>query len=414
MLKVIAGVATSFAGVAGAEVDETIRAAMGSLGAMARVDRAYAYRYVAAERAWEVVSEWCDAGIVPSLEPGELVPASRLPWAFDQLVRDDIFRLDRLEDLPPAAALERSRWEGQGLRSTIAVTLRREEKLVGIMGFDTLGEERVWSDEDVVLLRTVAKVFVQAWQRQRAELRLREAITEADRANRLKSEFLANMSHEVRTPLNGILGTVELLRGDMKDDEQEVFLETIHDSGRTLLTMFDGILDLAAIESGTLVLHGRECHPGAILEEVAADFDQRAGERSCRIEFTVASGVPDLVVIDALRVRQILTNLVDNALKFSESSIVDLRLDYRSSAGAGGELLFQVGDRGAGIPAVKREMIFEAFTQLDGSSTRSAEGLGMGLTICRNLIRLFAGEISVDDRPGGGSIFSFTIPVADS
>ena len=234
---------------------------------------------------------------------------------------------------------------------------------------------------------------------------------QAEEASRAKSQFLANMSHELRTPLNAIIGYGELLLERVDDPDPALLakdLGKITTAGRHLLGLISDILDVSKIEAGMLPIEELECDPGLIVKEIAEMFAVRAREKELGLSVEIDPDVPDRLLGDSGRLRQILMNLVGNAFKFTASGGVNLRLLCGDSDAESTVLRFEVEDTGIGITPEAREQIFHLFTQADDSTTRQYGGTGLGLAIGRQLAELMGGALEVESRPGLGSTFWFT------
>ena len=232
----------------------------------------------------------------------------------------------------------------------------------------------------------------------------------AEEAARTKSEFLAKMSHEIRTPMNGVLGMTELLLDTTLTEHQREFAEAVHRSGKTLLNIIDDILDFSKIEAGKLRLESMAFDPVQALEDVAELFAPRAEQKQLQMAVLTAPGVPNQVEGDEHRVRQILANLISNAVKFTQQGEIVLRLEVEDADADRPVLVFGVSDTGIGISEDVQRRLFEAFLQADNSMSRRFGGTGLGLTISRQLAEMMGGEIQVESRPGEGSTFRVRIP----
>ena len=228
----------------------------------------------------------------------------------------------------------------------------------------------------------------------------------AQDATRAKSQFLANVSHEIRTPMNIIFGMTEIVEGEGGlTDEQRDCLARTRNAAATLLALVDDVLDLSRIEAGKLALDVVETSVHTLLAEVTDLLRPRAEEKGLTLACEVSPDIPPRLLVDPVRLRQIVTNLVGNAVKFTEQGRVAVRARLLGETPTGATVRIAVSDTGIGIAPDRHEAIFESFTQADGSSTRRFGGTGLGLTICRDLVRLMGGELQIDSAPGHGSEF---------
>ena len=241
--------------------------------------------------------------------------------------------------------------------------------------------------------------------------RLEKTTLAALEAVRLKSEFLANMSHEIRTPMNGVLGMLELLRATTLDSKQRRYTNTLSASANGLMTVLNDILDFSKIEAGKVELHVGPCQPRSLLEEVAELFAARAESKQIELLCHVHPDVPTRIEVDGDRLRQVITNLVGNAIKFTDVGEVVVRASTIRQTGDRCVLELTVVDTGIGINEAEQARLFEAFSQVDGSSTRRFGGTGLGLAISKKLVALMGGELGVSSELGKGSRFFVRIPV---
>ncbi|MEA1933077.1 MAG: ATP-binding protein [Thermodesulfobacteriota bacterium] len=252
-------------------------------------------------------------------------------------------------------------------------------------------------------------IFRDYTKRLKAEKTLIEATHAAQQANRLKNEFLANMSHEVRTPMNGIIGMTDFVLKTDLTPEQKKYMDMIKISSDNLLSILNDILDFSKIESGKLILEPIPFSLRTMMSECMKMLTIKADRNGLKLIYRIHDDVSDNLIGDPRRLRQIVMNLMDNGIKFTEKGEVDVQVKTEKKEENDTVLLhFSIRDTGIGIPCKKHKMIFEAFTQADGSTTRKHGGTGLGLSISYQLVRMMGGDIWVEDAPGHGTVFHFT------
>jgi len=401
-------------------LDATLPAILELLGKACEVDRAYLFRYkepisAPGEGRITLTFEWNSGDFEPQINNPDLQDLS----VSEGLLHEWIRNLSagntvqaRSEELP---GHERKIMRQQGIRSLLLVPVHKGRSLYGFLGFDDCHRERDWSKTEVSLLVSVAGNLGIILQRKDYEHDIQEALLKAEssameaiRANTAKSAFLATMSHEIRTPLNGILGMTQILLDEETDKEKLDFLQTVHSSGQSLHNVLNDILDFSKIEAGKLEIVRREFSLQKVVSEVHQLFAPLAAKKQIQFVLDLSPSTAAPFHGDPDRLRQILSNLVSNALKFTESGEVRVQADLKENPPA--LLSIEVSDTGVGIHPDVQGNLFEMFTQADSTTTRRFGGTGLGLAICRRLAEAMEGRIWFESTPFRGSRFFLEIP----
>ena len=388
--------------------DSRLNRILDKLGRHTDVSRVYIFEDSDGGTLTNNTYEWCNIGIEPQIDELQGIPYESVPSWMAILRESGRLYSENISGLPDDIRVV---LEPQNIKSIIVYPLIIQGRMTGFIGFDECMRTRQWTKSELELLRTASGIIANAFERRGMEISLIDERDRANAANRAKTEFLANMSHEIRTPMNAVLGFSEALYYRLDSEQHKRMVQSILNSGNLLLSLLNDILDLSKIEAGKLDLTLNPVNLRSIIEDIRVLFSEKANKKGLYFEVHFLSDQPAVLILDEIRLKQVLFNLVGNAVKFTSSGGINISVQIEQSEKGrdAGNLTIRIEDTGTGIPAGELETIFDPFSQASSVRAAANEGVGLGLAIARRLVDKMGGRIYVESEPGSGSVFSIIL-----
>jgi PAS domain S-box-containing protein len=407
--KILMDISSKYINIPPSQIETAITRSLEELGRFVEADRTYIFDYDWEKQICNNTHEWCEDGIVPQINELQCIPLSYMvKWV-------EVHQKGMAMNIPDVLALSeddvvRLILEPQEIKSLIAIPMMADGGCIGFIGFDSVKKHHNYSSKEEALLSVFSQMLVNVKQKAVLENNLIEEKRKADMANAAKSEFLANMSHEIRTPMNAILGFSEALYHKVELKQHKKMLKSVLSSGNLLLSLLNDILDLSKIEAGKLEISLQPTDLNNLMQEILSLFKDKAHVKGLELNLIIAPGFPDIIMLDEIRIKQIIFNMVGNSLKFTHQGYVNIFASFSNIKENSGQMQLEVEDTGIGIPEGQQQIIFEAFRQQSGQSNREYAGTGLGLAITKRLVEKMGGSISVTSSVGSGSVFKVVFP----
>jgi PAS domain S-box-containing protein len=411
MQQMLMEIATHYINVDSSEMETHITLSLENLGKFIDADRAFIFSYNWEKNTITNTYEWYTEGFDPRKHLLQDIDISNITeWI--NLHKDNKYAtiedVETLKDEDPLKV----KLQSFNIKSHISLPIMDQGFCVGQVGFETISTKKTFSEDEISLLLIFTEILANLITRVRLENNLVKEKEKATEANKSKSEFLANMSHEIRTPLNGVIGFSELLLKTPLNDIQRLYAENANTSGKVLLNLINDILDFSKIEAGKLELEIIDTDIYELISQATDIIKYPANIKNVELLLNISPQLPRIAQLDPVRLTQILINLLNNAVKFTEKGEVELKVYFEPSEDQLGIFHFSVRDTGIGIAEEQKKRLFEAFAQADATTTRKFGGTGLGLTISNLLAHKMGGQILCESELGKGSTFSFSITTA--
>ncbi|MGM0607373.1 MAG: PAS domain S-box protein [Candidatus Muiribacteriota bacterium] len=407
--KIITDISTAFININIKNFDKKINELLKKSAMVFDVDRSYIMLFKNNFNYIFNTHEYCMGGVVSQKENFQNFSVKKFKWWKNQIFNKKTINIEDVNKLGDLAIAEKKVFLKNNIKSLLTVLLFNDEQIIGFFGFDSVRKKRKFNKTEIGYLKVLANIISDAFKKIDTEKELIKAKEQAETANFEKSKFLANMSHEIRTPLNAVVGFADLLAETEVSLKQKEYIKTINNSGHILMELINNVLDFSKIEAGKIELENIVTDIKQLIKQCVDILYFQARKKSIKLKFNFSRNVPTYALVDPVRLKQVIINLLNNAIKFTKEGEVSINLDFTLLKSNMGTFYFEIKDTGIGISDKEQEKLFKAFSQADVSTTRKYGGTGLGLIISNFLVKKMGGKINVLSEINVGSKFYFEI-----
>jgi PAS domain S-box-containing protein len=407
--KLLTSISSDFVGANSYNLDDKVKVLLKETSQFFDADRSYIIHFREEHKEGIYKYEWSRDTVQTKIRKNQKVPFTSIPWIMEELKSNFLIHVPDFSELPVKAVSEKQNCVKNNIQSFLIIPIFNKNTIIGCIGFEAIYARKQWEDHEIKVLKVLANIYAESYSKVQIEKELIEAKNIAEGANKAKTEFLSNMSHEIRTPLNGVIGFTELLKNTPLNTIQQEYLSNAITSANSLLGIISDILDFSKIEAGKLDLEYIKTDLIHLVENASDIIKIQASKKRLELLLNIQPDAPRFAVIDPVRLKQILVNLLNNAVKFTPAGEVEFGLSFEKINEKIGKFTFTIRDTGIGINESESKKLFKAFSQADTSTTRRYGGTGLGLVISNSLAKQMDSFIKYRSEENIGSTFEFSI-----